>query len=194
MLWTRLAPDPLNGGGMGHRPVEVRWRLATGPDMRRTVRAGTATAHPRDGYAVLVNVEGLNDDTWYYYQFEIRGEHSRIGRTRTFPAPGMTAGTMRFALVSCQDYQTGYYAAYRDIATQELDFVVHVGDYIYESARQSERACRASAHRRGDRLGRRLSQPLRAVPARPAAAGRPRRVPVHRHLGRSRGRQQLRRR
>jgi len=119
---------------MGGRPVEVKWRVALRPDMSHVVCGGEATAHPSNGHAVLVNADGLAPDTWYYYQFEYHGERSRIGRTRTFPARGTLPGEMRFALVSCQDYQAGYYAAYRDIAAQDLDFVVHVGDYIYEYA------------------------------------------------------------
>ncbi len=102
------------------------------PGMHSVVRQGVTTAHPKNGHAVAVNVDGLVSDTWYYYQFSYAGEASRIGRTRTFPANGSTRDMMRFALVSCQDFEAGYYAAYRDIAAQNLDFVVHVGDYIYE--------------------------------------------------------------
>ena len=134
VIWTRLAPDPLNGGGMGRRPVEVNWEVATDPGMSAIVRAGRTTADPKNGHAVSVNVSGLTSDTWYYYRFSCRGERSRIGRTRTFPAPGAWVPRLQFALVSCQDFQSGYYAAYRDIVAQDLDFVVHVGDYIYEGA------------------------------------------------------------
>lgn len=134
VIWTRLAPDPLNGGGMGSAPVEVTWRVATDPGMHDIVRTGQVTAHPDHGHAVLVNVDGLRGDAWYYYQFTYAGEHSRIGRTRTFPAPGAKPPHLRFALVSCQDYEAGYYAAFRDIATQGVDCIIHVGDYIYEYA------------------------------------------------------------
>ena len=134
VLWTRLAPDPLNGGGMGRSPVEVIWQVATDPSMNDLIRAGSVMALPRNGHAVSVTVDGLASDAWYYYQFSYAGERSRIGRTRTFPAPGATPGGMRFALVSCQDFEAGYYAAYRDISSLNLDFVVHVGDYIYETA------------------------------------------------------------
>jgi alkaline phosphatase D len=134
VLWTRLAPDPLNGGGMGQGTVEVTWEVATDPQMRNIVRVGDAVAHARNGHSVFANVDGLRSDTWYYYQFNYAGQKSRIGRTRTFPAAGPTPAAMRFALVSCQDYEAGFYAAYRDISRQQLDFVVHVGDYIYEGA------------------------------------------------------------
>ena len=74
----------------------------------------------------------LEPDRWYWYRFRARGEESPVGRTRTMPAGSSGTDRLRFALCSCQDYQNGYWAAYRDIAEQELDFVVHVGDYIYE--------------------------------------------------------------
>ena len=132
VIWTRLAPDPLNGGGMGTREAEVRWRVSRDPAMRGWVKAGEVEAHARNGHAVWVNVEGLRPATTYYYQFQYRGEKSRIGRMRTFPEKSMQPDQMRFALASCQHYESGYYAAYRDMAAQDLDFVLHVGDYIYE--------------------------------------------------------------
>ena len=134
LLWTRLAPDPLNGGGMGNADADVSWRVALDPDMRHVVANGKVTARARNGHAVTVEADELAPDTWYYYRFTYRGARSRIGRTRTFPSRGTMARSMRFALVSCQHYEQGHYAAYRDIATQELDFVLHVGDYIYEYA------------------------------------------------------------
>ncbi|MEO0974860.1 MAG: alkaline phosphatase D family protein, partial [Pseudomonadota bacterium] len=82
-----------------------------------------------------VPVAGLTPNTWYYYRFAALGEQSRVGRTRTFPAPGSPVEGMRFALASCQNYQDGFYAAYRDMVDRDdLDFVLHVGDYIYEGA------------------------------------------------------------
>lgn len=137
VLWTRLAPDPLNGGGMSAAPADVTWRVALDPGMHQVVHEGIVTALQANGHAVTVHVDGLIADTWYYYQFSHQGEFSRIGRTRTFPRPGSLPAAMRFALVSCQHYESGYYAAYRDINTQDLDFVMHVGDYIYEGGASS---------------------------------------------------------
>jgi alkaline phosphatase D len=133
-LWTRLAQDPLNGGGMGTQPLAVHWEVATDPDITRIVQAGDVIANAEQAHSVLVAVRNLRPDSWYYYRFTAMGEHSRVGRTRTFPRPGATPDRMRFALVCCQNYEQGYYAAYGDIAQQDLDFVLHVGDYIYESA------------------------------------------------------------
>jgi alkaline phosphatase D len=135
VLWTRLAPDPLEGGGMGPEPVDVLWEVATDPDLDNVVQAGLVTAFAEHGHAVRVNVRGLASDAWFYYRFSALGEQSRIGRSRTFPSPlDGGVGRMRFALASCQNYEDGFYAAHRDMVAQDLDFVLHVGDYIYEYA------------------------------------------------------------
>ena len=131
VIGTRLAPEPLHGGGL-RRPVVVRWEVASDPGMTGVVRSGVATAWPHHGHAVQVLVSGLRADSWYYYRFHARGESSRIGRTRTFPGRHAAWQQMRFGLASCQDYRAGFYAAYADMAQQDVDFVVHVGDYIYE--------------------------------------------------------------
>jgi alkaline phosphatase D len=132
VLWTRLAPDPLNGGGMPPRPVVVHWALAKDPEMTRVIRRGVQTAQPQDGHAVHVVAQGLPSNQWLYYQFRALGASSRVGRTRTFPCPGDTVEHLRFAVANCQNYNQGFYPAYADMLDQDLDFVVHVGDYIYE--------------------------------------------------------------
>jgi len=132
VLWTRLAPDPLAGGGLGARVVPVRWQIALDAGMSRVIRDGVAEAHPENGHAVHVLAGGLPPDRWLYYRFQALGETSRIGRTRTFPARRDSRDHARFAVVSCQSFPDGFYRAYADLNEQELDFVVHVGDYIYE--------------------------------------------------------------
>jgi alkaline phosphatase D len=133
VLWTRLAPDPLEGGGMTERTEAVRFRVALDPGMTQIIRAGTAQAFAAAGHSVHVTLSQLEPNRWYWYQFEVKGVRSRIGRTRTFPAWYQNVEQLRFALVSCQNYTDGYVAAYRDMLDQRLDFVLHVGDYIYES-------------------------------------------------------------
>ena len=134
VLWTRLAPDPLNGGGMGRRAVPVRWEVATDYDMRHVIRRGITLATHHRGHAVQAVARGLPSDCWLYYRFYALGQASRVGRTRTFPSSRDVAYRMRFALASCQNYTAGFYSAYNDMLNQDLDFVVHVGDYIYENA------------------------------------------------------------
>lgn len=135
VLWTRLAPDPLQGGGMGDAPVEVRWEVAVDEGFGRVVAKGSATAAAELAHSVHVEVQGLLPGRPYWYRFTAAGARSPIGRTRTAPAEGdESAQPLRFAFASCQQYEQGFYAAYRDMAAQPLDFVVHLGDYIYESS------------------------------------------------------------
>ncbi len=138
VLWTRLAPDPLNGGGMGAENVPVRWRVALDENMKKVLWRGEAIATPELGHSVHVVVDGLIPGRWYWYQFQVGNEVSPIGRTRTAPFPGRKIKQFRFAFASCQNWEQGYYAAYKHMAQEELDLVVHLGDYIYEGAARSD--------------------------------------------------------
>ncbi len=133
VLWTRLAPDPLRGGGMPPDSVEVSWEIATDDRLRRIARRGTAVASPDFGHSVHVEVEGLEPDRPYWYRFYAGGEASPLGRTRTMPLAGAPTERLRLAFASCQHYEQGYFTAYRHMAGEDLDVVFHLGDYIYES-------------------------------------------------------------
>ena len=146
VLWTRLALDPLNGGGMPGEPIDVRWQVAADENMRRPVRQGVAAADPRLGHSVHVEVAGLDPDRWYWYRFAAGGEESAVGRARTAPAPNAQPERLRFAFASCQHYESGYYTAYKHIADENPDMIVHLGDYIYEGAANP----RVRAHRGGE--------------------------------------------
>ncbi|MBG1267819.1 alkaline phosphatase D family protein [Nostoc sp. WHI] len=137
VLWTRLAPDPLNGGGMPLRNVVVQWQVALDENMRKVVQRGKVLATPELGHSVHVDVRGLEPERWYWYQFKVGNEVSPIGRTRTAGAFFSYTKQLNFAFVSCQDWQNGYYTAYRHLADEDLDLVVHLGDYIYEYGPQS---------------------------------------------------------
>jgi alkaline phosphatase D len=132
VLWTRLAPDPLNGGGMPPRNVPVRWEVAADAGFRKVVRRGTVIATPELGHSAHPEVRGLEPGREYWYRFKVGPEVSPIGRTKTAPALGAPLDRLNFAYASCQDYQAGYYAAYANMAREDLDLVVHLGDYIYE--------------------------------------------------------------
>lgn len=134
VIWTRLAPLPLEGGGMEPRPVEVRWEVAEDASFRRIVRSGAALAHPESVHAVHVEVEGLAPAREYWYRFHAGGETSETARTRTAPAPGRGDERLRLALASCQQYEQGWYVAHRHLAAEGVDAVAFVGDYIYESS------------------------------------------------------------
>lgn len=127
VLWTRFAPASSTG------LVELRWQVATDPGFHEVVRSGWGTGSSATDGCVKVLAEGLRPGATYWYRFEVDGLTSPVGRTRTLPAPDAEVGSLRLAVASCQDYQAGYYPAWRAIASEELDAVVHLGDYIYES-------------------------------------------------------------
>ncbi|MDK1476487.1 alkaline phosphatase D family protein [Streptomyces sp. 549] len=129
VLWTRLAPEPLAAEQALPDVVEVGWVVAEDSALRRVVARGTTSASSTLGHSVHVPVSGLQAGRHYWYAFTARGRTSRTGRTRT-AATGGTA--VRFAAANCQAFHDGYYAAFRGIAREQLDFVVHLGDYIYE--------------------------------------------------------------
>ncbi len=134
VLWTRLAPSPLDpGGGMPAVPYSVAWEVAHDENFAVIARSGFAIADPGLGHSVHVDVPGLEPDRWYFYRFRAAGHVSDVGRTRTFPAAGAAPSLLRFASCSCQRYTDGFYTAYANMAAEDLDCVVHLGDYIYES-------------------------------------------------------------
>ena len=134
VLWTRLAPDPVNGGGMPPASVEVDWQIAEDERLTKVVRAGRSLATPELAHSVHVEVDGLSPGRWYWYRFRVAGHASAVGRTRTTPALGAPADKLRFAFASCQSYEAGYYTSLRHMASEGLDLVIHLGDYIYEGA------------------------------------------------------------
>ncbi len=134
VLWTRLAPYPFEvQGGMAPDAVEVRWQVATDDRMTRIARQGTAVAEADWAHSVHVEVQGLEPDRPYWYRLTAGSEESPVGRTKTAPAPGTMPDRFTFAFASCQRWDHGLYTAYRDLARRDVDLVVHLGDYIYES-------------------------------------------------------------
>jgi len=131
VLWTRLAPVALDPfGGMPYAPVDVTWELADDEGFARVVQRGTAVARPEFAHSVHVDVKGLEPGREYFYRFVAAGERSATGRTRTAPATGN--GALRFAFVSCQNWEAGYYTPYKHLVDEDVDVVLHLGDYIYE--------------------------------------------------------------
>ncbi len=131
VLWTRLAPEPLTDGDGGlAESVDVQWVVAEDPRLRRVVRQGTASAVAGMAHSIHVPVDGLEAGTTYFYRFSALGRVSRIGRTRTTPAPG--AAALRLAYVSCANFQHGFFGAYRNLAREDVDAVICLGDYLYE--------------------------------------------------------------
>lgn len=135
VIWTRLAPKPLEEhGGMPALGVSVRWEVAEDERFARIVRSGEAIARPELAHSVHVEVDGLLPWRRYWYRFVVAGaEASPAGRARTAPAAGELPARMRLASAGCQNYPAGWYDAWRHLSQEpELDAVFHYGDYIYE--------------------------------------------------------------
>ncbi len=132
VLWTRLAPEPLTGGGMPMTNVQVQWELASDARFTTIVQRGTELARPELGHSVHVEVNGLEPAREYWYRFRAGDEVSQAGRTRTAPGGGAPVDRMRFAVCGCSHYESGYFTGYRSIAEEGFDFIFHTGDYIYE--------------------------------------------------------------
>lgn len=125
VLWTRLTiPNPASDS--------VYWEVATDTLFTNRVQSGVAPALESRDYTVKVDVRNLQPGTWYYYRFRHQNRFSIMGRTRTAPAPGNQTPA-RFAVASCSNYQDGFFNAYRDMVnSNEVDAVIHLGDYLYE--------------------------------------------------------------
>jgi alkaline phosphatase D len=135
VLWTRLVPQRYApAGGMPPRPVTVEWQVARDAHFRRVVRSGTAWALPQLAHSVHVEVDGLQPDREWFYRFRYRHDVSPTGRTRTAPAAGTRGGSLAFAFASCQRWDDGWFPSYGHMAREDLDLVLHLGDYVYEYA------------------------------------------------------------
>ena len=133
VIWTRLAPDPLEQhGGMAMTPMDVEWEVASDDRFATVVAKGTTVARPEVAHSVHVEVAGLQPNRPYWYRFTAGGERSFSGRARTLPAAGAAMDKLKFGVVGCQNYEDGFFGAYNHLAREELDFVFHYGDYIYE--------------------------------------------------------------
>ncbi len=133
VLWTRLAPEPLAPlGGMPTAPVPVDWEVAEDAGFRQVVARGQEIARPELAHSVHAEVTGLRPGRSFHYRFRCAGDTSLTGRAATLPAAGAAVDRVRFAAVGCQHWEAGWYTAFRHAAEEDLDFIFHYGDYIYE--------------------------------------------------------------
>lgn len=132
VLWTRLAPSPLDSRATGNAPIPVGYEIAADENFKRPVQRGHVVAYPENGHAVHVDVVGLMPGRPYWYRFKAGDEISPVGRAMTTPALGSVLDEFKFAFASCQNFETGYFKAYRDMVAQDTDLIVHLGDYVYE--------------------------------------------------------------
>ena len=135
VLWTRLAPDPLDPAALPSEAIPVAWEIATDNAMKKIVAHGQVLAHPELAHSVHVDVNGLMPGREYFYRFHAGAAVSRTGRALTWPTPRAPVDHLRFTVASCQAYDEGFFSAYRDMVAQDPAFILHLGDYIYEAAR-----------------------------------------------------------
>ncbi|MFW1842114.1 alkaline phosphatase D family protein [Acinetobacter pittii] len=123
ILWTRLTPVDLNAR------LRVTWEIATDDQFKQNLKTGTVETTKTDDFTVKVDATGLQAGTTYYYRFRFGSKVSPVGQTKTLP---VTTNKVSFAVCSCSNYPAGYFYVYREMAKQNVDVVIHLGDYIYE--------------------------------------------------------------
>ncbi|MGD7788304.1 alkaline phosphatase D family protein [Propionibacteriaceae bacterium Y1700] len=141
VAWTRLAPDPTAPDGLSGMPdseVRVEWEVSADDSFRRIVRRGVERAERRWAHSVHAEVRGLEPGREYWYRFRVGREVSPAGRAVTAPARDAAVAGLTFAFASCQNYYEGFFTAFGHMARQDVDLVVHLGDYIYEGGGQGE--------------------------------------------------------
>jgi alkaline phosphatase D len=111
--------------------VTVNWEISSTQAFDDVALSGAAVAESRFGHSVHATVQ-LDQGEWFY-RFRAGGFTSEIGRTRCAPPIGAPVEQVTFATANCQNFEEGFYAAHVDIAAQRPDFVLFLGDYIYES-------------------------------------------------------------
>ncbi|HSE10281.1 MAG TPA: alkaline phosphatase D family protein [Nocardioidaceae bacterium] len=134
ILWTRVTPTPDAQPGSGKGPrANVRWQVAKDRRFTNIVAKGSFTTSAARDHTVKLEAKGLRPRTTYYYRFLYKGVASRVGRTKTAPAAHANPRNLRFGVVSCSNLPGGYFSAYRHLARRnDLDAVLHLGDYLYE--------------------------------------------------------------
>ncbi|MFN4081477.1 MAG: alkaline phosphatase D family protein [Saprospiraceae bacterium] len=124
IIWTKVTPD---------RPdeIEVQWEMSMDSLFTKVFKKGGVQTGLDQNWTVHVDVTGLQPATYYYYRFIYAGQKSRVGRTRT--APTGQVERLRLAMVSCSNYEAGFFNAYGNLARRDdIEAVIHLGDYIYE--------------------------------------------------------------
>jgi len=134
VLWTRLTPTEAATPGSGKGPqAAVSWQVATDAAFTHVVKAGTFHTGPSRDHTVKLDATGLQPARWFYYRFRYNGVTSPVGRTRTAPELSSSPERLRFGMVSCSHWESGYFGSYKHLAKRtDLHAILHLGDYIYE--------------------------------------------------------------
>lgn len=136
IIWTRVNPSAgaTPGSGLGG-PIRGIWEVSRNRRFTQRVALGHFCTTAATDHTVKIDVCNLSPATDYFYRFMVRGVKSPVGRMRTAPSAFSNPSSVRFGLASCSNFEAGYFTAYRHLAQRnDLDFILHVGDYIYEYA------------------------------------------------------------
>jgi alkaline phosphatase D len=137
ILWTHARFSGLND------PVNMRYEVATDASFASVVSQGTVQASADTGFTAKVDATGLNSDTTYFYRF-LYGNNTRspVGMTRTLPS---ATNSLKLAVMSCSNYPAGFFNVYGEVASSDAEYVVHLGDYIYEYAADGYASSKAAS-------------------------------------------------
>ncbi len=135
VLWSRLIDSGIFGSRLQNEPIEVKWEIAEDAEFKKIIKVGISMALPELAHSVHAEIDQLPANKWFYYRFLCGGSVSPVGKTRTLPAANEFVKNLKFAYASCQNYEHGYYTAYKYMAKENLDLVMFLGDYIYEYGR-----------------------------------------------------------
>lgn len=125
IIWTRVTP-------VNNESVNVEWEVSTSNSFTDVIKSGTTTTDSTSDFTVKIDVKGLAANTKYYYRFNTLDKSSPVGETKTIN--NTNEGDLKLGVVSCSNYEWGYFAAYKHLAEKDLDAVLHLGDYFYEYA------------------------------------------------------------
>jgi alkaline phosphatase D len=131
VIWTKL--HFISGQSIPDTPVTIKWQMSKDIRFNQIVQEGFFTALPEEGHSVHVEVTKLESATQYYYRFLCSSHISSTGVTRTLPNPYSLEQRFNFALASCQNYEKGFFSAYKQLIALNPQLVLFVGDYIYEN-------------------------------------------------------------
>ena len=123
IIWTRVTPEKTLS------EISVKWKISESKDFNEIINEGVFITNNERDYTVKVDVDKLSPGKTYFYKFEALGKESMVGRTKTISD---STSSLKIAAISCSDYQRGFFNAYGSLADEDLDAVIHLGDYIYE--------------------------------------------------------------
>ena len=123
ILWTRLTPNDSSAR------LQVTWEIALDDQFKQIIKTDKVTTAKAQDFTVKVDATNLKPDQRYFYRFSFGNKFSPVGQTKTLP---INPTKVSFAVCSCANYPAGYFYVYREMVKQDVDVVIHLGDYIYE--------------------------------------------------------------